>query len=141
MLKMLLPVDGSEISSWAVAAFIQRLDWYKEKPEIHLLNVRVPLHGDIAMFISKEEIGKYYQEEGLKDLKQACELLDQANIAYQHHIIVGEPVVMIVQFATELQCDQIVIGPRGLGAIKGLLLGSVASKLIQLSAIPVLLLK
>jgi hypothetical protein len=82
MLKMLLPVDGSEISSWAVAAFIQRLDWYKEKPEIHLLNVRVPLHGDIAMFISKEEIGKYYQEEGLKDLKQACELLDQANIAY-----------------------------------------------------------
>jgi nucleotide-binding universal stress UspA family protein len=48
---------------------------------------------------------------------------------------------MIVQFATELQCDQIVIGPRGLGAIKGLLLGSVASKLIQLSTIPVLLLK
>lgn len=141
MLKMLLPVDGSEISSRAVAEFIRRLDWYKAKPEIHLLNVRVPLHGDIAMFIGKEEIGNYHQEEGLKALQQACILLDQAGINYQSHIIVGEPVAMIVQFATEMQCDQIVIGPRGLGAIKGLLLGSVASKLIQLSTIPVLLLK
>jgi len=48
---------------------------------------------------------------------------------------------MILQFAEEIQCDQVVIGPRGLGAVKGLLLGSVASKLIQLSTVPVLLLK
>lgn len=141
MLKMLLPVDGSEASGRAVEQFMERLDWYKEKPEIHLLNVRVPLHGDIAMFINKEEIGNYYQEEGLKDLGQARALLDQANVAYQHHIVVGEPVTMIVQFAAEIACDQIVIGPRGLGAIKGLLLGSVASKLIQLATTPVLLLK
>jgi nucleotide-binding universal stress UspA family protein len=48
---------------------------------------------------------------------------------------------MIVQFATEKQCDQIVIGPRGLGSVQGVLLGSVASKLIHLSPIPVLLIK
>jgi nucleotide-binding universal stress UspA family protein len=141
MLKMLLPVDGSDASGRAVAEFVQRLDWYRERPEIHLLNVRIPLHGDIAMFISKEEISHYYQEEGLKDLQQARNLLDQAGIAYQHHVVVGEPVTMIVQCAVEMQCDQIVIGPRGLGAIKGLLLGSVASKLVQLSTVPILLLK
>lgn len=141
MLKMLLPVDGSETSGRAVDEFVQRLDWYREKPEVHLLNVRIPLFGDVPMFISKEELSNYYQEEGLKNLQQARNQLEQAGVAYRHHIIVGEPVIMIVQFAEEIQCDQIIIGPRGLGEIKGLLLGSVASKLIQLSTVPVLLLK
>jgi len=141
MLKMLLPVDGSETSSRAVEEFVRRLDWYREKPEVHLLNVRVPLFGNVSMFISKEEISNYYQEEGLKSLRQARNQLEEAGVAYRHHVIVGEPVTMIVQSAEEIQCDQIIIGPRGLGAIKGLLLGSVASKLIQLSTVPVLLLK
>ncbi len=141
MLKMLLPVDGSETSGRAVEEFVRRLDWYREKPEVHLLNVRVPLFGNVSMFISKEEISNYYQEEGLKSLRQARNQLEEAGVAYRHHVIVGEPVTMIVQFAEEIQCDQIIIGPRGLGAIKGLLLGSVASKLIQLSTVPVLLLK
>lgn len=141
MLKMLLPVDGSTACNQAVAQFIQLLGWYKEMPEIHLFNVQFPFHGDISLFVDQENIKQYQQQEGMKDLKQACDLLDQAGIAYQYHVTEGDAVKMIVQFATENQCDQIVIGPRGLGTVQGLLLGSVASKLIQLSPIPVLLIK
>ena len=53
----------------------------------------------------------------------------------------GDPAQMIVRYGAEKQCDQIVIGPRKLGAVKGLLLGSVASKVMQLSKIPMLLMK
>ncbi len=141
MLKMLLPVDGSEASARAIEEFVIKLDWYREKPEVHLLNVRMPLTGNVSMFVSKEEIGDYYREEGLRSLQQARDYLEEKGIAYRHHVVVGEVVDMILQFADEIKCDQIVIGPRGLGAVKGLLLGSVASKLIQLSTIPVLLLK
>lgn len=141
MLKMVLPIDGSEASGRAIEEFTRRFDWYREAPEIHLLNVRMPLTGNASMFVNKEEIGDYYREEGLRDLQQARDYLEKNGIAYRHHIVTGEIVPMILQFAKEMQCDQIVIGPRGLGAIKGLLLGSVASKLIQLSTIPVLLLK
>ncbi|SDX95696.1 universal stress protein [Nitrosomonas sp. Nm33] len=141
MLKILLPVDGSTACYKAIAHFIQLLKWYKEVPEIHLLNVQFPLHGDVSMFINQENIKQYHQEEGLKDLKLVRDLLDEAGIAYQYHIIVGDAAKMIVQFATEKQCDQIVIGPRGLGTVQGLLLGSVASKLIHLSPVPVLLIK
>ena len=77
----------------------------------------------------------------MKGLKQARDYLEEKGIAYRHHITVGEVVPMILQFAEEIQCHQIVIGPRGLGVVKGLLLGSVASKLVQLSTVPVLLLK
>lgn len=141
MLKILLPVDGSENSSKTVADFIQLLDWYKEKPEFHLLNVQYPLDGNVSSFINQVDIKQYHQEEGLKSLQNTRDLLDQAGISYQYHIIVGDPAEMIVRFATEKQYDQIIMGPRGKGGIKGLLLGSVTNKVMQLSDIPVLLVK
>ncbi len=48
---------------------------------------------------------------------------------------------MILRYAQETNCDQIVVGPRGLGLVKGLFLGSVASKVMQFSTLPVLLIK
>ena len=141
MLKVLLPVDGSECSKKAVADLIQLLDWYKEIPEFHLLNVQYPLDGNVSLFINQADIQQYHQEEGLKNLHEARDILDQAGIAYQFHITVGDPAEMIVRFATEKQYDLIVMGPRGRGGLKGLLLGSVTSKVMQLSQIPVLLVK
>ncbi len=141
MLKFLLPVDGSDASNRAIATFTTLVDWYKEKPEIHLLNVQFPQRGNVPLFIDKESIELYQQEEGMKELRAASELLDQADIGYQLHITVGTPQDMILHYAKELNCNQIIIGPRGLGAVKGILLGSVASKIIQQSTIPVLLIK
>ncbi len=141
MIKILMPIDGSPASNKAVADFIQLLDWYKETPEIHLLNVQLPLHGDIPMFIDKDTIQQYHRENGMKKLQNARELMNQAGLSCQYHITVGDPAEMIVQFSMERFFDQIVIGARGLGAAKSLLLGSVASKLIKLSGMPVLVLK
>jgi nucleotide-binding universal stress UspA family protein len=67
--------------------------------------------------------------------------MDKAGVPYHFHITVGDPAEMILRYGTEKQCDQIIIGPRKLGAVKGLLLGSVTSKVMQLSKIPVLLIK
>ncbi|PTQ76561.1 nucleotide-binding universal stress UspA family protein [Nitrosomonas oligotropha] len=141
MLKILLPVDGSDYANKAITGFIALLDWYKEKPELHLLNVQYPLRGNAALFINQTDIKQYHQEEGQKELQSTCALLDQAGVAYQYHIVVGDPAEMIVRFASEKQCDQIVMGPRGAGGIQGLLLGSVSSKVMQLAKTPVLLIK
>ena len=141
MLKILLPVDGSDYANKAITGFIALLDWYKEKPELHLLNVQYPLRGNAALFINQTDIKQYHQEEGQKELQSTCALLDQAGVAYQYHIVVGDPAEMIVRFASEKQCDQIVMGPRGAGGIQGLLLGSVTSKVMQLAKTPVLLIK
>jgi nucleotide-binding universal stress UspA family protein len=141
MPKLLLPADGSDASNRAVAEFIKLIEWYKEVPEIHLLNVQYPLRGNVPMFIEKENIDQYYQEEGMKELMSARALLERAGIAYRYHITVGAPPDMILRYAEETNCEQIVIGPRGLGSVKGILLGSVASKIIQLSKIPVLIIK
>jgi len=48
---------------------------------------------------------------------------------------------VITGLAKSLQCDQIVMGTHGRGALKELLLGSITLKVLQLSEIPVLLVK
>ncbi|SEK32459.1 universal stress protein [Nitrosovibrio tenuis] len=141
MLKFLLAVDGSHASNKAVGRFIQLLDWYKETPEIHLLNVQFPQRGNVPLFIDKKSIDHYHREEGMRDLHAARKLLGQANITCHIHITVGDPAEMILRYAQETSCDQIIIGPRGLGLVKGLFLGSVASKVMQFSTLPVLLVK
>lgn len=141
MPKILLAVDGSDSANLVVTSYIKLLGWYKEIPEIHLLNVRPSLGGNVSSFINQSDIRQHHQEEGLDSLEVARNLLDEAQIAYQYHITVGDTAEMIVQFATEIQCDQIVIGSQGFGAVKGFLLGSVANEVMQLSSIPVLLIK
>lgn len=141
MLKVLLPVDGSEHATTAVADFMQRRDWFRDDLELHLLNVQYPLDGNVSLFINQADIKQYHQEEGMKNLQNTRDFLDRAGIAYQYHITVGDPAEMIVRFAAEKGYDLIVMGPRGKGGMKGLLLGSVTSKVMQLSSIPVLLIK
>lgn len=67
--------------------------------------------------------------------------LESAGIKHDLHIRFGDPAETITEFARAQQCNIIVIGTRGLGVIKNLLLGSVASKVLHLTEIPILLVK
>jgi len=86
MLKSLLPVDRSDTSSKAILDFIKLLDWYKEVPKIHLLNVQCPLHGNAPMLIDKECINQYHQEKGTKELQAAREAMGKEGVNCQFHI-------------------------------------------------------
>lgn len=141
MIRLLVPVDGSEYSNRAVEELIKRLAWYRERPEIHLLNVQFPLHGDVKMFIESDEIRRFHHDQGVKALQNARDKLQAAGVSYVFHVGVGEPAQAIARYADEKQCDQIFMGTRGLGTIAGLLLGSVATKVIHLTKVPVLLVK
>jgi nucleotide-binding universal stress UspA family protein len=54
---------------------------------------------------------------------------------------IGNPAEVIVAFARHRKCGEIVMGNSGLGGVAGLLLGSVARKVIFLARIPVVLVK
>jgi nucleotide-binding universal stress UspA family protein len=141
-LRFLLAVDGSEASTRSVDHALGLLDWYKPPVEIQLLNVQLPiLSGNVKTFIRREQLEEYYRDEGHAALKSARERLDRAGVAYAWHVAIGSPAEVIVEHARKLHCHQICIGSRGLGAVAGLLLGSVASKVVHLAPCPVLLVK
>lgn len=142
MLKMLVPVDGSECADRAVDFLLKKTQWYKEGIETHLLTVHhhIP-YGRMASVIGHEKIQQYYQEEGLEALKSARAKLDAAKVSYIFHIGVGEPAEVIADYAREKRCDQIVMGTHGRGQVGTMVLGSVALKVIHLTDVPVLLVK
>lgn len=141
-MNILLPVDGSENALHAVRHVIAMKDQFREPISVNLLNVQLPVaSGAVKMFISQQQLNDYYRDEGMKALKDARALLDNAGIAYQHHIGVGETAATIVGYAKDKQCQQIVMGTRGAGSFSGTLLGSVAARVVHLADVPVLLVK
>jgi len=142
MLRILLPVDGSENALRAVRHVIDHGDWYRGPLELHLLNVQLPVaSGAVKMFISHSQLNDFYRDEGLVALKNARAALDAAEVAHQHHIGVGEMAATIVDFTRQLGCDLVVMGTHGRGSLAGAMLGSVAAKVIHLSSVPVMLVK
>jgi nucleotide-binding universal stress UspA family protein len=143
MLKLLVPTDGSESSSRAVEYLIKNVGWIKDGAEIHLLNVQhqIPYGNRVSSVIGHDKLAQYHQEEGMAALKSARQKLDSAKLKYHFHIGVGNEADVICQYAKEKGCDQIFMGTRGLGAVSNLVLGSVATKVIHLSPVPVILVK
>jgi len=141
-MNILLPVDGSENALRAVRHVIAMKSQYREPISVHLLNVQVPVaSGAVKMFISQQQLKDYYREEGMNALAPARELLDGAGIAFDHHIGVGDLAATITGYAREKQCSQIVIGATGNGGIAGALLGSTATRVVQMAEVPVTVVK
>ena len=142
MLKLLVATDGSDNANRVIDHVIKQAGRYREPVEVHLLNVQLPLAGvNIKLFISREDLNAYYHDESMAALKSGREKLDAAGIKHTFHIGVGGPAEVIVQYAEDKQCEQIVMGSRGLGTVSNLVLGSVATKVISLAKVPVLLVK
>ena len=141
MPKLLIAIDDSPYALHGVTHVIKKITQWKESPELHLINVQHPFHGGISSFVSAAQIKQVHQEEGDKELAAARKLLDDAGITYHIHLFVGDPAEVITRFAEQEGIDEIVMGTRGQGAVSNLLLGSVASKVIDLAKVPVLLVK
>jgi nucleotide-binding universal stress UspA family protein len=141
MLKLLLAVDGSDSSLHAAAHLIKRVQAAPSQYQVHLLNVQYPVHGSVSRFINASQIKQYHHDEGIKVLSTARKLLNDAGVTYDCHLFVGDPAEVIARYAKEHGCDEIMIGARGFSGISGLLMGSVATKVLHLSEVPVVLVK
>ena len=139
MLKVLLPVDGSENSLRTVQYAVQSAPLYREPAELHLLNVQRAFPSTLKMV--GEDAKRYHHDEGIKALEPARKLLDAAGIKYTYHIGVGDFGETIAQYVRNLHVTQIVMGCRGASSVANMLLGSVTTRVLHLVEVPVLLVK
>jgi nucleotide-binding universal stress UspA family protein len=139
--SILLAVDGSRHALRAVT-YVCSLHRAGLPLHVHLLNVQPRIvSGNVRRFVSRAEIGAYQREEGELALRAARRRLDRAGIKYASDIRTGAFAETIVQLAGERRCTRIVLGTRGLGAVSGLVLGSVTYGVVHLAAMPVTLVK
>jgi nucleotide-binding universal stress UspA family protein len=142
-MKILLAVDGSKPSLKAVQTLIDHADWYRQKPQVELVTVHLPVPRlpRMGAAVSKAQIERYYREEGEGMLAAAKRKLDGAGIRYTPHVLIGPVAEAIVKLARDKRCDVIYIGTRGMSEIGKALVGSTATKVLHISDTPVLLVK
>jgi nucleotide-binding universal stress UspA family protein len=140
-LSLVLAVDGSKHAVRA-AAYVCRLHGAGIPLDVHVLNVQPRFaSGYVRRFVSQAQINAFCRKEGEIALGGARRRLDQAGINYNCYIRAGAFPETIVQLANEHKCTRIVMGTRGLGAVKGLVLGSVTYGVVHLAEMPVTLVK
>jgi nucleotide-binding universal stress UspA family protein len=140
MLKILVPVDGSDHARRALAYALNLCGGCAA--EMHLLNVQQPIvDWEVRRFLRDEEIDRMLAEKSDEILAGAEAQVAAAGCRAVRHAAVGDVAQLIVEQAGALGCGQIVMGTHGWGAFTGLLLGSVSTKVLHLAAIPVTLVK
>ena len=137
--KILIPFDGSVHSKKAIlfaADVAQQHD--SELFLIHVVKDK-DIPPEILEYIESEKIdggigkvsAKLISEGIMKAAQQQVQ--DMGLKIAKSMVFRGDPAEEIIQFARNNDIDMIVIGSRGLGKIKGLLLGSVSGKVCQLA--------
>lgn len=142
MYKILLPTDGSDNALRAVHYAVSLVRDHASAA-VHLLNVLPDpiVYGEMAIYIDREKLEQARRAQSEAILRPAEEVLRTAGVAYQREARTGDIAATIVRRAEELGCRVIVMGTRGMGALANLMLGSVATKVVHLTKLPVTLIK
>jgi nucleotide-binding universal stress UspA family protein len=142
-MKILLAVDGSKPSLDAVDLLVQHAAELSAKPVVELVTVHLPVPKlpRMGMAVGKQQLARYYEEEGETRLVAAKKKLDAAGFTYTARILVGPVAETIVKHAATAKCDLICIGSRGMSALGKALVGSTVTKVLQLASLPLLIVK
>jgi nucleotide-binding universal stress UspA family protein len=139
--KILVAADGSKYTTRAVRYVVDKLLPLPKGSAVHLVNVHRPIPAHAASALGKAEVQDYYRDECDKALAPASRLLDKAGIAHEPLRFVGEPGEEIARVANKGAYDMVIMGSHGHGALATLVLGSVASKVLAHSKVPVLIVR
>jgi nucleotide-binding universal stress UspA family protein len=134
--SILVAVDGSQT---AIAALEEAIELARRDGAwLVLLSVAAPPRWSFtgppyAPYPSEQEL-----ERGASDVVERAAALVPADVPLATVVRVGSPAAEIVRRAEEGGHDLIVMGSRGHGLLGTLLLGSVSSRVIRRSSVPVL---
>jgi len=131
--KVLLAVDGSDHSGRAVPIAIE---------------IAKRWGGEVIVFHAREHVaarGMPWERESDEEVQalvdRVCGEIREAGVTVRAEVqrtLAGRTARVIVDAAAEHGAGLIVMGSRGLTDLEGLLLGSVAHKVLQLTGMPVL---
>jgi nucleotide-binding universal stress UspA family protein len=133
--NILLAYDGSDCSNKALLCAANLAEQYGA--ELWLIHV-FPHTSDLLGYEDFEKLFAKRKSAGQAVLDDALQRLDKSTFKIRTELLEGPEAESILQAAETSQADLIVIGTRGFGAVKGMLVGSVSRKVIHFAPCPVM---
>lgn len=131
MKKILVAVDGSPTSKQALLEAREVAE--KEPSEIKIMTVIT--HASAYAYAYTPALNKSFEEESVKNAKVILEEAEKVFQDYSGKVdsmqVHGDAASMIIDQVEKDTPDLLVIGSRGMGGFKRLVLGSTASKVIN----------
>ena len=148
MVHVLIATDGSEHADAAVR-FLKGLISPQALERITVLAVVRPLETELFTLESEgalstegwEALNNAVQQGARDAASRAAAELRELTQNIDTYIRSGSPVDEIVHTAMEVRADLIVMGSRGLGTVRSLLLGSASERVLHHAHCPVLIVR
>jgi nucleotide-binding universal stress UspA family protein len=137
MVKILLPVDGSEAALDAVRHALH-LAANGLAARFVLANVQEPATlYEMITARDPEVLDRVSAEAGADLLQPAEALLQAAGVEWEREIAIGDPGHVLAEMIERHEIDAVVMGARGLGAARSAIAGSVSHWLLVHGPVPV----
>jgi len=141
--RILIPIDGSELALRAASTGITLAK--EVGAEVVLLHAQAPYiapyAAEVAMIDTKAQAAfeKAITEGSAALLDQAKKVAtDKGVTAHTVHAVSSRPETLIEKTVKEMNCDLVVLATHGRGAVGRFVMGSVTSRLLPISSVPVL---
>ena len=140
-MKILLAVDGSAYTKKMLAYLTTHDEVFSAKNDYTLINVQSPLPPRARAAVGAEVVNAYYAEEATKATATVVKFLQRHGIEPKLITKVGAAGEVIAKTATSGKFAMLVMGSHGHSALGNLIMGSVATRVLADSKVPVLLVR
>ncbi|EHK9004303.1 universal stress protein [Vibrio sp. IRLE0018] len=139
--QILVPVDLNDkgFSDRAVELAV----WHARQAnaQLHLLNVLPGIHMSMVASYFPKDAAQKMKQDVVQQLKAFADQHIADEIVYKVHVAEGKPYATILEYAEKLGADLIIMPSHKRSKIDKVVLGSVASKVVENSRINVLVVK
>lgn len=145
--NILVPIDGSDHSLKALDYALEFANRFSSN--IHIIitySLTAETSNLIQRVIPRPMADSYQREVKERNEQILTDAVQHAKSVHPHltiaqTLIQGRPADKIVEIASTRNIDLIIMGSRGIGGIKGVLLGSVADRVADHAPCPVMIVK
>ena len=141
IMKLLIPVDGSELSLQAVQ-YALKLVALGLRAELVLVNVQEPATVyEMVTLHDREALERVAEAAGHDMLAPAVQAVRAAGVPFVEDVVTGDPVPMLLEALEAHGCHGVIMGSHGKGLVRRAWLGSVSQGLLEQAPVPVTVVK
>ena len=140
-MKILVPVDGSLFTKRMLAYLAAHDEWLGGAHQYTLLHVAPAVPPRAAAVLDKFVLQAHYTEESDKVFKPLRTFFAKQKIAAEFVAKVGAAADTIASLADKGKFDLVMMGSHGHGALGGLVMGSVVTRVMASCTTPILIVR